>query len=255
MSDSNDTSMMNGDVPFESERLLNDLRAMPKVSAPMDFAYHLSAAIAEMDSGAELPWWKRFFRHAADGGFRVPAFAYGAAAVMVVMIVSVYVVSVTDFQQEIQKEFAPGRSATEEAPVESDAVTDSDELTPNNTMKGPASLVPSESVQTASPIERNELKADRKDGESAPPAVKQTQIAAPDKKSERQSGRSSVSPAAPAPPEEKSSEPIEFRTRGILSEEQDSPVMDSMVSDSIRRLDSLRRLKKDIPTKPSTDPR
>ncbi|MFA6232596.1 MAG: hypothetical protein WC824_00235 [Bacteroidota bacterium] len=253
MSESNDIKMVDGDVPFEPKRLLQDLRAMPKVSAPMDFSYHLTETLSQMDTEAALPWWKRFFRPAADGGFRIPALAYGTAAVMAVMLVSVYVISVTDFQREIQQQFKPGQSATEEAPATSTPKREADGRSPQDANQIPSSLVPSETdrlsrqSQPDVKIERNE--------QSIRPKLKDAPPTNLEEKSESKSSRSIVAPAAPSLPQVKSEEQLEFRTRGFLDEEQKIPVAKGMVSDSVRKLDSLRRLKKDNLPKPSSDPR
>jgi hypothetical protein len=245
--------MMDGEVPFEPERLLHDLKTLPKVSAPMDFSYHLTTALTELDSASTLPWWKRFFRPAADGGFRISSIAYGTAAVMVVMIVSVYVISVTDFQREIQRELNPEPSAIEETESTPEKLEYPNDM--NARDASPSSILPSRSEERAPAIEFKEQIDAKREERPAKPASKDVPESMLKKTGERESGRSSIIPSAPALPQAKSAEQFEFRTRGILDEEQNILVRDSSISDSIRRYDSLRRLKKDSLQKTLSDPR
>lgn len=254
MSDSIDTSMKDGDVPFEPERLLHDLKSMPKISAPMDFQYHLSDALSQIDSEIALPWWKRFFRPAADGGFRIPALAYGSAAVMVLMIVSVYVISVTNVEQDLQQEFdssvnpAKEDPVSEEVPASDNFLKESEAAPLNSEQMQPSSLLPAKPRGESQSEDLMELK--KKTGEAAAPATESLP-----RKNDRQSGRTSTVPAAAAEPQAKSTEKMEFRTRGLLLEDEDISVQDSAMSDSLRKLDSLRRLKLDSRAKPLNDPR
>ena len=108
MSDTHDPRNSHDEVPEEQQRLLKDLRAMPRVSAPLDFAAHLASRLVEEEKTVPVSWWKRFFLPRTEGGFRIPAYAYAAAAASVVLVISVYVFQTTDVEQEmrdsIQKE-------------------------------------------------------------------------------------------------------------------------------------------------------
>ncbi len=251
MSDPNDTQLANGEEPFENERLLKDLKSLPRISAPLDFSLHLREAIGEIEASDALPWWKRFFRPASEGGFQIPAFAYGAAAAMVVLIVSVYVISVTDFEREMQQQLTPQPPAGEQ--VQEDQV---------QTGKTPAE-------NEAQPRKEQKAATPRTD-EQQSPAMQFEHVDQPapatlplersvyksGEEAGTRTGRVNKKPVSIAEPQSKTEKQLEFRTRGLLMDEGSLPELkDSLAADSLRKLDSLRRLRKDSPAKSVDNPR
>ncbi len=89
-----------------NETLLRDLRSMSKISAPIDFHHHLRMKIEELELVKSLPWWKRFFRPVRDGGYPIPAFAYGAVATVVILAGSLYVYRASFVEETYRSEQA-----------------------------------------------------------------------------------------------------------------------------------------------------
>ena len=82
--------------------LLRELRELPSVSAPIDFEYRLKRAIASEHAAPALPWWKRLLQSGQMGGFRIPAYAYGAVAAVVILVFSYYVYQRTNIKDELR---------------------------------------------------------------------------------------------------------------------------------------------------------
>jgi hypothetical protein len=246
MSEPNDITQQNGETPFEPERLLSDLKAMPRVSAPMDFSYHLSEAIAALDAEKPAPWWKRFFLPAIEGGFRIPALAYGGVTALVVLSVSVYVFNVTDFDRELQQQLDP-RSTEQEMIPERDLPPGE---TPGGSDHRPAS-------PSAAPVESDA--DDRRDQADTPSESKvespTTAPTLPEKTENdvQDAGRSPV--PAVAEPQSKSTGEKEYRVRGLLDMDLELRLSDSLANDSLRRLDSLRKLQSDKSAPSPSEPR
>lgn len=238
MPDANDITRSSGEPPFEPQRLLQDLKAMPRISAPMDFSTHLARAIAQSESAPVPPWWKRFFLPEVEGGFRIPGLAYGAVGLMVVLFFSVYVFQVTDFERDLRKETQPDTPAEETAP----------ELDPENSMESDLEL---RSIDSNSPDPVVAPTAD----ESEAPAVTPTEQPAA-KPAEQPRARTEAPPSAPPaqPKQVEATDDLEHNIRGFFEAEK-KPAMDSARSDSLRTLDSLRRLRVESPDVPPQNPR
>ncbi|PLX32490.1 MAG: hypothetical protein C0600_02600 [Ignavibacteria bacterium] len=244
MSDSIDTRKEQGDAMHEPERLLNDLRQMPRVSAPMDFSAHLSRKLEELEQQAALPWWKRFFRSPAHGGFSLPAYAYGAVGAFVVLFVSVYVFNVTDVEQDIQDEMFDTPVEQSEDIEKTEEANETLEIAPTT----PQSLLPSDDaakeVKDATPspssdaMERRD--AGRLRGSEAPSRAADKSL-----RSEQDMDAEGLHQKVYAP-----------TVRGFLDEEGPlTPLDSSRTADSLRRLDSLRKLNQARPPKPAKDTR
>lgn len=244
MPDHKDSTQHNGEAPFEPERLLRDLKAMPRVSAPMDFSYHLSKAIEKIETRPSTPWWKRLFIPAAEGGYRIPGIAYGAVTVMVVLFFSVYVFKVTDFDRDLRQEIDPDAPVEETIPA-GDAVDDARSEAPSSLeQKSQGTAVPE--AQPAAPA------TDALKGEQQTPVSEsagQTQDAA------RQKNTTILPTAVPAKPQSLEDVESELRLRGFLEMDKQAAEKDSSKSDSLRRLDSIRRQKIGTPEPPPADPR
>lgn len=254
MSDQNDITQQNGEAPFEPERLLRDLKAIPRVSAPMDFSYHLSKAIEEIETRPNTSWWKRLFIPAAEGGFRIPAIAYGAVTVMVVLFFSVYVFKVTDFDRDLQQELEPGTPAEETMPS-SDEVTGTKAETPS-TIEQQSQETTAPETQPVAPA--TEAPAADAPAEAAPKEVKQVPVpesAGRPEDAKRQKNTTILPTAVPAKPQSLEDVESEYRVRGFLEADKQITQKDSVKNDSLRRLDSIRRQKIGVPEQPPANPR
>lgn len=244
MLDHKDNAQHNGEAPFEPERLLRDLKAMPRVSAPMDFSYHLSKAIEKIETRPSASWWKRLFIPASEGGFRIPGIAYGAVTVMVVLFFSVYVFKVTDFDRDLRQEIEPDAPVEETIP-EGDAVDDAK-------VEAPSSLE-QKSQETSLPEAQPATPAtDAPSGDQRTP-VSESAGQTPD--AARQKSTTILPTAVPAKPQSLEDVESEYRVRGFLEVDKQITPKDSSKIDSLRRLDSIRRQKIGAPEPPPADPR
>lgn len=246
MPDQNDNIAQNGPPPFDVDHLLRDLKDLPEVAAPLDFSEHLARTIEKIDDVEGVSWWKRFFLPAAEGGFRIPAYAYGAAAALAVLVVSVYVFNITSFEQDLRREIDPrpaiketetgiqqGLGAEEsngddEAPLENETQPlplreESDNATQQS---GPHSEDVTVTDEARSPAGRGQT--------AAPEAATGTQRTEPLREDDDQ---------------------MEFRTRGFLGAKDALSPLDSLLSDSLRRADSLQRSRIELRSEPQPDTR
>lgn len=250
MSDPNDITQQNGESPFEPERLLKDLRSLPKVQAPMDFTYHLSQSIEQLESKERVAWWKRPFLPAVEGGFRIPALAYGAVAVMVVLFFSVYVFNVTDFERDMKQEMERGTEDRMVAPDEQRTPSDvSDQKFKSKEAEtGKRDMTPSVSRERqTTPDAGTDAATDVPTGRTtAVPAEPARQ----DMFRKSEQTPATLPAAAPAKPQSLDAVEEEFRVRGFLETDKDLRILDSLAGDSLRKLDSLRRLR----SAPATPP-
>jgi hypothetical protein len=257
MSDTIDTVNETGDLMHEPERLLNDLRAMPRINAPIDFSVHLSRALEEQKERSTTLWWKRLFRAASEGGFGIPAYAYGAVAAVTVLVVSVYVYNATDFEQELQQEGVtpPIEEVERNVPVETDAIRN--ELVP------PAKVSRHPEAHTSSddnaPIEKMENDLAPAPAPAPVPASASAPASTPgrrDLKDARKRQMKSTATQEVKEGLEVSGESLAPTVRGFMDEEGPlMPLDTSDKADSLRRLDSLRQLNQDNMREPITDPR
>jgi hypothetical protein len=104
-------------------KLIGDLRSMPQAKAPSNFEYLLQQKILESQV-KQTPWWKRFFVHGFEiGGFRLPAYAYGGAAAVLIITFGLYLYNASDFDTQLQKMDA-------ETPLEREMKPQSDDTAP-----------------------------------------------------------------------------------------------------------------------------
>jgi hypothetical protein len=211
------------------DKLLQDLRSLPKNNAPLDFQYHLNERISALRQIEALPWWKRFFKPAREGGYAVPAFAYGAVATVAVLAVSVYVYRASYVEETFRSE--------QEAPVEQIAPihpateTPADQPAVKKDLHSPSAPVTAPDAQQSG----------RQKAPPPPASVPPSPAAAPAKKSEvRQEGEATESYE------------LKFKTRGGFEYDPEF----SSPQDSIeRRLDSLRRFQMDTKQPKQPNPR
>jgi hypothetical protein len=279
MPDNKDITQQNGEAPFEPERLLHDLKAMPRVSAPMDFSYHLSKAIEEIEIRPATSWWKRLFIPATEGGFRIPGVAYGAVTVMVVLFFSVYVFKVTDFDRDLQQELDPNTPAEETMPA-LDAAAETEAETPSSSEQaGQGNIAPetqpatpvtepaARETQPATPVTepaiRDAQPAVRDAQPAVPPAdvpVSKERVPVPEsagrpENAKREKSTTVLPAAVPVKPQSLNDGESEYRVRGFLEVEKQISQKDSIKYDSLRRLDSIRRQKIGAPEQPPANPR
>ncbi|MBR9978843.1 MAG: hypothetical protein KFH87_12225 [Bacteroidetes bacterium] len=245
MPEQNDNIARNGPPPFDVDLLLHDLRELPEVAAPMDFSEHLSRKIEKIDNIEGISLWKRFFLPAAEGGFRIPAYAYGAVAALAVVFVSVYVFNITSFEQELHREIDP-RPAIKESETRIrqglDAKGSNGDEAPLERETPPLPLIEESGDAIGQTERKSESGAGTDDAlsqggraeTSAPEAATATESAEPLRENDDQS---------------------EFRTRGFLGAEDALSHPDSLLSDSLRRADSLQRSRIDIQSEPEPEAR
>ncbi len=217
-------------TPEEPAALLRDLRAMPRVSAPLDFTEHLRRRIDEIESFQ--PWWKRALAWKPTWGFGIPGYAYGAVATVFLAVFAVYMFNATDVERDLRRETAPAEQRQDilheqmEIPGDEESVgpaTGSDQRDAAGT-DAPARKG-TQDVQPAAPIPSPSMETDAS-GESADDAAKQR--------------LNSYVPAV----------------RGIMKGEELGAIPDSIAKkDSVRILDSLKSLQKDRQRTPENDPR
>lgn len=214
----------------EPAALLRDLRAMPRVSAPMDFQEHLSRRIDDIES--VQPWWKRALTWKPNWGFGIPGYAYGAVATVVIAVFAVYMFDATDVERELRRETVPAEKSQdilhEQAEIpgkeESTGPSAGSEMEDAGGTDAPAREA-ARDVQPAAPLPIPSIETDAS-REPADDAAKQQ--------------LNSYVPAV----------------RGIMKEEELSAIPDSIAKkDSVRILDSLKSLQKDRQRTPENDPR
>lgn len=203
------------------DQLLRDLRSLPKVNAPLDFQHHLNEKLNALRHVEALPWWKRFLTPAREGGYQIPAFAYGAVATVVVLAVSVYVYRASYVEETFRSE---QETPLEEVVPEQPEIEQPAQQPPVNEDRPSPS--PSAPVTTPDASQTGRRQA------PPPPAPKApSPIAAPAKKSQV---REEVDATE--------SNELRFKTRGDFDYDPEfSAPQDSI----LRRLDSLRKLQMD----------
>lgn len=237
MSDTQNTRNTDHDAPAEHAALLKDLRAMPRISAPLDFQEHLRRRIEETE--AVLPWWKRFFAWRPGWGFGVPGYAYGAIAAAFVAVVAVYVFNTTNFEQELRRE-------SERIPAEPSQEILHEEIT-----------IPDESVKDADAMRQEPRSRKPARRTRSAPAAKTAISAesAPTPASEPPTGIGR-SYHETTPRESRETNFFAPALRGILKDETPPAIPDSIAKkDSVRAADSLSKQIKDKLSKPTNDAR
>jgi hypothetical protein len=209
------------------DRLLQDLRSLPKNNAPLDFQYHLTERISALRQVQALPWWKRFFKPASEGGYAVPAFAYGAVATVAVLAVSVYVYRASYVEETFRSEQeAPVEHI---APIQPATETPADQPALQKDLPSPSAPVTAPDVQQSG----------RQQAPPPPVSVPPSPSAAPAKKSDVREEAEATE-----------SYELKFKTRGGFDYDPEF----SSPQDSIqRRFDSLRRFQMDtrLPKQPN----
>lgn len=277
MSDIHDPRNPHEEVPEEQQRLLKDLRAMPRVSAPLDFSTHLARRIEEETSAATLPWWRRLFLSRTDGGVHIPAYAYGAAAASVLLIVSVYVFQTTDVERELRQErekhqqVLPHEQQLDEQQL--DERQFDEEQAENNTDPGILSAPSHTDRDEGTPARVNAAEKedvidpadDMRQRQPEPQAPASRTVAEPSKQKTLESDirlqdeqrsapslrRAGYPPANKSESTSQEHEEYAPTMRGLLDTQTSMgllPVDSSALKDSLRRLDSLRLGKQ--PTRP-----
>lgn len=201
------------------DALLRDLRSLPKVNAPLDFQHHLNEKLNALRHVEALPWWKRFFKPAREGGYQIPAFAYGAVATVVVLAVSVYVYRASFVEETFRSE--------QETPAEQVLPEQQDIDQPAQQPVVKEKLPPPSPSSPATPpaARQPELRP------MPPPPVTRTPAPAPAKKSQVREEANATE-----------SNELKFRTRGDFDYD---PEFSSPQDSVMRRLDSLRKLQMD----------
>lgn len=193
------------------DKLLRDLRSMSKIPAPIDFHHHLRMKIEELELAKSLPWWKRFFKPVREGGYPIPAFAYGAVATVVILAGSLYVYRASFVEETYRLEqTTPAEQQQVEQPKE--ALRQTDET-----------VVPPAAVEK--PVIKSKL---RRKSPTLKPATPPP----------------SAAPAGKHSPYEidaTESYELKLRTRGGYQYNGDPK--DTNRADSLRRLDSLKSIK------------
>ncbi len=77
------------------ERLLRDLRDLPRIGAPPPFEARLRERLSRAE--APLPWYRRLIPEPGSGSFRIPALAYGSIALIAICVIGYYAFLRTDF--------------------------------------------------------------------------------------------------------------------------------------------------------------
>jgi hypothetical protein len=209
-----------------NEKLLEDIRSLPKVSAPLDFRHHLARRIEAEQAALTLPWWKRFFLPLREGGRPIPAFAYGAAATVIVLAASLYVYEATYVEKTFKQE--------QRAPVEILDDASKQEFLHQSTVPDEEGRVPAQAPENGQPMP----------GESHTPPTTPAAPAAP-----AVLGRDAVAEEEDVP----ESFDLQLRMRGAF--EPEDLVADTSKADSLRRLDSLRQLQQQAQPPDRADPR
>lgn len=239
-----DTDPLRLEPEEESYRaLIQDLRSLPRAQAPSDFARLLQQRIA---AAPATPWWRRLPGMDPLFPSRVPAFAYGAVALVAVVAFSLYVYKASNIEQQLQP--APRteeevlQEQTKEAPA-APATRDAS-AKPENTRQAPAEGTPAEDLAAPAP-------APTESGKSAPAAVQPAQLQTRQSADTRRDADAKQE-AAPDADRRKENVPFQMMPvdpayaptmRGVVTgENADSALKDSTaVRDSLRRLDALKK--------------
>ena len=240
------------------QHLVQDLRSLQKISAPANFEQLLAQRIRDSHS-IRLPWYKRLFIPQIDGGFAFPVYAYSSIATIAVVVLGYYVISTTmnfeqsdmnvptsiqsapqtdgnsNFQPPSQPEFRQGTATgnkpdtkSEDARARGNQLKSDDHLSPESTApnsdvgKGAA---PKESFQ-AVPVN---------------PSVQSTTV------DEKSASKKQPTPMKLEPARALEEKDVMIQSRGI-SEPEEAGLeagANTIVSDSLRRLDSLLKVKRD----------
>lgn len=264
MSDATNHSLPSSDPDEEQfQALRRELLNLPKVAAPDDFLFRLKQTIAARQLTPDLPWWKKLFVPASKGGLRIPAYAYGAMAVVIVLVISLYVYKRANIEEQYrgletleEGTREPGVRSTGESPETND-------IGPGSEMSGPGQAGPSNETPVVAPgtttrtesLKREEAvsapatsteKADKPDAGTAPEEKRKRAVEFRAKSSEPLRSGEKMPPSAlpqvkTQPDLQESDTPT---IRGfVLDEKEVSSVADSVRADSLRRLDSLRRIR------------
>jgi hypothetical protein len=152
MSDLNNHNEQSPEPDDETFRpLRGTLRGLPKVAAPADFEFRLRQAIAAENVAPAPPWWKRFFLPAREGGFRMPVYAYGAVAAVLVVVFSYYVYQRTDMEQQVREQGRPEEQRVEEPGISPGATPGTPG--PHTETIGPATAGHGDRRETVGPAE------------------------------------------------------------------------------------------------------
>ena len=221
--------------PEEPAALLRDLRAMPRVSAPMDFQEHLRRRIDDMESAQ--PWWKRALAWRPSWGFGIPGYAYGAVATVFLAVFAVYLFNSTDVERELRRQTAPIEKSQ-------DILHEQAEIPGEGESTGPSAAAGQDDAadadETDAPAQRN--------ARDLQPAVP---IPTPSSEEPADAGGRSANDAA-----EQRLDSYAPAIRGFMKEEELGAIPDSIAKkDSVRILDSLKSFQNDRQRTPENDPR
>lgn len=261
--------MKSTDIPFSSnqsenisdpklQHLVQDIRSLQKISAPENFEQLLAQRIRDSHS-IRLPWYKRLFIPQIDGGFAFPVYAYSSIATIAVVVIGYYVISTTinfeqhdmtvptsiqstsktngnsNFQPPSQPEFRQGTTTSNKPETKSE-----DARARGNQFKSDDHLSP-ESTPPNSDV--------GKDGApnvsiQAVPVNPSGQSATVDEKS---ASKKPPTPMKLEPARVQEEKDVLIQSRGISEPEEAGfeTGAKAIVSDSLRRLDSLLKVKRD----------
>ncbi|MBN1449311.1 MAG: hypothetical protein JXA28_15400 [Bacteroidetes bacterium] len=242
-------------LPEIPAALLRDLRAMPRVSAPLDFRQHLQQHIDESEN--TLSWWKRLLSWKPGWGFGIPGYAYGAVAAAFVAVIAVYVFNTTDFERDLQQEQQELYRTTDPE----QKVPDHQEELPAEADEQPLPLEDERAAGRDIPAPQETPAGRRSETAPSTPETRQPSV--------RDAAPSTVQPPAPV---KQSARPTDDAIqdggdaskeyflptlRGIMKEEPLPALPDSLArKDSLRLLDSIQLQNKDATTPvPKIDPR
>ncbi len=211
--------------------LLRDLRAMPKIDAPLDFEYQLKQRLAAA-SVPRLSWWQRL--PVINLGFlRVPALAYGPVAGMAVLAFTLYVYETRDLPKQIESVPIPVERVEEGLQSPEPSRPKSDPLSPA-----------SEQERKLREQQAAERRAQRSTEQSAPASERSKAAPAPDSRVGGTPSRISG---------EKSDEALDIPVlRGVVDDEA---TLDTSKKDSVRTYrvqPSLRPAKQRTDRNPAT---
>jgi hypothetical protein len=230
------------DIP-EDDALSRDLHALPRVTVSATYEQRLARRIAESRARAAAPWW----RSPLTGWTvrRFPAIAYGAVAVVAVIAVSMYLL-----QSRVPR-------GTEGLPVLPGMPTTSPNIEPPS-LSSREFRLPDEAPATGKQQTVSPSPADGNSGQAPTPTENSPRTDGNAGSAEPQVRMKSVPPpqmqTLGKAKDEVSVE--DARTRGVQSMdvmmEADRPAASLARVDSIRRADSLRRVRDSLQhTKPA----
>ena len=221
--------------PEKLRRMLADLRSLPTVSAPLDFEHHLREKLAVEASKKKLSWWRRFLPGLSGPSWRIPAFAYGATATVVIVTFSLYLSNITGIDETLQE----GRlNRTEGVPTElqEDVVEPPDQPAVDKADSDVLQEPPQNSPSRA----RQQIQKNASENTLGTAATKSLEHDRTDKKK-------AESAPAPARRQEESLEkeaqmyaPV---TRGLFDAALAGRPDSAAIADSLRTLDSLRHVR------------